>query len=97
MEILLVLYIFVVLIGAVAIIFQLPENFDIKEKAIILGAIGIFVRKLFQNKNTFGVVLSTLLIVLILPSICIVAGIQVLLWVIEGAKYVWKLGNRRIK
>lgn len=95
MEILLVLHIFVVTIGAVAIVFQLPENFDIEEKAIMFGAIGVFVRKLFQNKNPFGVILSILLLTSILPSICIVAGVQVLLWLIEGAVYVWKLGNRR--
>lgn len=96
MEILGIIYIFIVAAGAVGIVFELPESYNtVTQKTFLLSAIHSFVKKLFLDKNLFGKVLSGLFLVGIVPSVIIVVAIQVLVWIALAVHYIWKLGNKR--
>lgn len=96
MEILGIIYISIVVAGAVAIVFELPESYNpVTQKIFFLSAIHSFVKKLFSDRNLFGKVLSGLFLVGIIPSVSIVVAIQVLVWIALAVYYIWKLGNKR--
>lgn len=96
MEILVIIYIFIVIVGAVVIVFELPDSSNpVSQKKLLLSAIRSFVKKLFSDRNLFGKVLSGLFLVGIAPSVGIVVATQVLVWIALAVHYIWKLGNKR--
>lgn len=51
----------------------------------------IFV-SLFKNKNLFGIFLSILLVVILLPCFILLCMVQLILWLCILLEYVWNLG-----
>lgn len=58
---------------------------------IISNIRDVFV-SLFSNKNLFGIFLSILLVVILLPCFILLCMVQLILWLCILLEYVWNLG-----
>ena len=58
---------------------------------IISNIRDVFV-SLFSNKNLFGIFLSILLVVILLPCFILLCMVQLILWLCILVSYVWNLG-----
>lgn len=71
---------------------------NIKEENYKTGcliALKDFLINLFSWKNWFGVVLSTIVLVISIPAMLLILMVQLLFYVLMGFGYVWELGKKK--
>ena len=71
-------------------------NTDYKNFEIIYD-IKDFVIRLFSNKNAFGILLSCILLIILLPCLIILTIQQLVLWLVSLGSFIWKLGMKEKK
>ncbi len=49
---------------------------------------------LFEQRNLFGMVVSTIVFIISIPSMLLVMLIQVFIYIVLGFVHIWKLGNK---
>ena len=73
--------------------FLLQADDDFKTGALI--GIKEFVGELFYNRNIFGIFLSSMFLILVIPTIILALGIQVVVWISMFLGYIYNLGNKK--
>ena len=73
--------------------FLLRADDDFKTGALI--GIKEFVCELFYNRNIFGIFLSSMFLILVIPAIILVLGTQVVVWIGMFLGYIYNLGNKK--
>ena len=73
------------------ILSQADDNF--KTGALI--EIKEFFDELFYNRNIFGIFLSSMFLILVIPAIILVLGTQVVVWIGMFLGYIYNLGNKK--
>ena len=73
------------------ILLQADDNF--KTGALI--GIKEFFDELFYNRNIFGIFISSIFLVLVIPAIILVLGTQIIFWIGMILGYIYNLGNRK--
>ena len=73
--------------------FLLRADDDFKTGALI--GIKEFFDELFYNRNIFGIFISSIFIVLVIPAIILVLGTQIIFWIGMILGYIYNLGNRK--
>ena len=74
------------------ILSQADDNF--KTGALI--GIKEFVGELFYNRNIFGIFLSSMFLILVIPAIILVLAVQIVVWIVMILGYIYNLGNKKI-
>lgn len=71
------------------VIFTLNDNDN--------GLIGLkeFIETLFFERNLFGKIQSTFILIICIPSMIVTLIFQVLLWIIKLFIYIWRLGYKK--
>lgn len=64
------------------------ENFE------IIHDIKDFVVRLFRNRNAFGILLSCILLIILLPCLAILVLQQLVLWLVSLGSFIWGLGKK---
>jgi hypothetical protein len=68
-------------------------NTDIRN--CVLVEIEEFVAFLFQQRNTFGILLSVFVFIALLPSFILALLSQCLYWFFGITEYIWELGKKK--
>ena len=71
----------------------LQEDDNFKTGALI--GIKEFFDELFYNRNIFGIFLSLMFLILVIPAIILVLGTQVVVWIGMFLGYIYNLGNKK--
>ena len=71
----------------------LQEDDNFKTGALI--GIKEFFDELFYNRNIFGIFLSSMFLILVIPAIILVLGTQVVVWIGMFLGYIYNLGNKK--
>ena len=90
--ILIMFYIVFNLIVTLGITSQVNDN-DTKIGGLI--AIKEFIEELFYDRNCFGMLLSTVVLILSVPAILIVIATQIIFWIGMALGYIYNLGNKK--
>ena len=80
------------------VIFYIAEKSEIEygdRHNFILSALGDFIKKLFVGKNWFGIVLSLLIFIVLIPAFLLLLLIETILWLIFLGVLIWNLGNKK--
>ena len=64
------------------------ENFE------IFHDIKDFVARLFRNRNAFGILLSCILLIILLPCLAILVLQQLVLLLVSLGSFIWGLGKK---
>lgn len=54
-----------------------------------------FIETLFFERNLFGKIQSTFILIICIPSMIVTLIFQVLLWIIKLFIYIWRLGYKK--
>ena len=73
--------------------FLLQADDDFKTGALI--GIKEFVSELFYNRNIFGIFISSIFLILVIPAIILVLGTQIIAWIGMILGYIYDLGNKK--
>lgn len=73
------------------ILSQADDNF--KTGALI--GIKEFFDELFYNRNIFGIFLSSMFLILVIPAIILVLGTQIIAWICMILVYIYNLGDKK--
>ena len=68
---------------------------DDNSKTGALIGIKEFFDELFYNRNIFGIFLSSMFLILVIPAIILVLGTQVVVWIGMFLGYIYNLGNKK--
>lgn len=68
---------------------------DDNSKTGALIGIKEFFDELFYNRNIFGIFISSIFIVLVIPAIILVLGTQIIFWIGMILGYIYDLGNKK--
>ena len=90
--IILVVWLFLSIMLALYIGVRVDENADARISVMI--AIKNFVQELFSDKNWFGIVLSSIILIIAMPALLLVFLIQVVNWLIVLVMIIWSLGSK---
>lgn len=66
------------------------------EHNFILYSLWNWIKDLFKEKNWFGIMLSIVVLVLIIPAILILLFYEIVMWLFYGISLIWKLGNKNL-
>ena len=66
---------------------------DFKTGALI--GIKEFVGELFYNRNIFGIFLSSMFLILVIPVIIFVLVVQIVAWIVMILVYIYNLGDKK--
>ena len=89
----LLIYFVLNLFALFGILLQADNDF----KTVALIGIKEFVGELFYNRNIFGIFLSSMFLILVIPAIILVLGTQVVVWIGMFLGYIYNLGNKKDK
>ena len=77
----------------------LNELKGLEKYTVGLGTLMYLIVGWFTNKNIFGIVLSSLAVVITIPGILFFLGLELISWTVCLVLYltcfIWRLGNRR--
>lgn len=93
LEIFMILEIFITLGLFLYICINIGET-DKKRKTFVLSSLIKFLKKLFLNKNWFGITLGLVIFFLAIPAILLVLLGEILMWLIVLGAMLWDLGNK---
>ena len=62
----------------------------------ILFEIKEFIEELFYDRNYFGMLLSAVVLILLVPAILMVIATQIIFWIGMALGYIYNLGNKKI-
>ena len=86
-----VIYLVLNLFALFGILLLTDDNF--KTGALI--GIKEFVSELFYNRNIFGILLSSVFFILIIPAMILVLATQIIAWIGITLGYIHNLGNKK--
>ena len=92
LTIILVMWLFLNIMLALYISIRVDENADARTSVMI--AIKNFVQELFSDKNWFGIVLSSIVLIIAMPALLFVFLVQVFYWLIVLVMIIWSLGSK---
>ena len=92
--IIIIFYIVFNLIVTLGIASQVDDN-NTKMSGLI--AIKEFIEELFYDRNCFGMLLSAVVLILLVPAILMVIATQIIFWIGMALGYIYNLGNRKDK
>lgn len=87
-----VMWLFLNIMLALYIGVRVDENIDARMSVMI--AIKNFVQELFSDKNWFGIVFSSIVLIIIMPALLFVFLLQVFYWLIVLVMIIWSLGSK---
>lgn len=93
LEIFMILEIFITLGLFLYICINIDET-EKNRKTFVLSSLIEFIKKLFLNKNWFGIILGLAIFFLAIPAILLVLLGEVLMWLIVLGSMLWRLGNK---
>ena len=73
------------------------DNEDKDRNTFILTSLGNFIRKLFMDKNLFGIILGLITFVLIIPAMLLLLLLETIMWLIVLVVAIYDLGNKNIQ
>ena len=76
-------------------LFGILSQTDDDFKAGALIGIKEFVGELFYNRNIFGIFLSSMFLILVIPAIILVLGTQSMFWIGMILVYIYNLGDKK--
>ena len=91
--ILIIFYIAFNLIVTLEIASQVDDN-NTKMGGLIV--IREFIEELFYDRNCFGMLLSAVVLILLVPAILMVIATQIIFWIGMALGYIYNLGNKKI-
>ena len=80
---------FIVMLGIAS---QVDDN-NTKMGGLI--AIKEFIEELFYDKNYFGILLSAVVFILVIPAMIIIVATQIIFWIGMILGYIYNLGNKK--
>lgn len=92
LAIILVVWLFLNIMLALYISIRVDENADARTSVMI--AIKNFVQELFSDKNWFGIVFSSIVLIITMPALLFVFLLQVFYWLIVLVMIIWSLGSK---
>ena len=93
LTIILIMWLFLNIMLALYIGVRVDENVDARTSIMI--AIKNFVQELFSDKNWFGIVLSSIALIIAMPALLLVFLMQVFYWLIVLVMIIWSLGSKK--
>ena len=93
LTIILVMWLFLNIMLALYIGVRVDENVDARTSVMI--AIKNFVQELFSDKNWFGIILSGIILIIVIPALLFMFLMQVFYWLIVLVMIIWSLGARK--
>ena len=85
-----IIYLFLNLFAFFRILLQTNDNF--KTGALI--GIKEFFYEVFYNRNIFGVFLSSMFLILVIPAVILILITQIITWLIMILGCIYNLGNK---
>ena len=92
LSIILAVWLFLNIMLALYISIRVDENADARTSVMI--AIKNFVQELFSDKNWFGIVFSSIVLIITMPALLFVFLLQVFNWLIVLVMIIWSLGSK---
>jgi hypothetical protein len=95
------LEIFLVIVGSVIglanfiSIIAIMMDADSDMRVCVLASAKESVALLFQQRNTFGTLLSVVILITLLPCFILAFLLQCIYWCFDIAKYIWELGKKK--
>lgn len=89
-----ILWFFITLVFCFVITININDN-NVKSGSLI--AIKEFIKKLFCERNTFGIILSVITLVIAIPAFLLILITQFLFWICYLMIRIWNLGNMKQK
>ena len=86
-----IIYLVLNLFALFGILLQADNDF----KTVALIGIKEFVGELFYNRNIFGIFLSSMFLILVIPAIVLVLAVQIVFWIVMILGYIYNLGNKK--
>ena len=87
-----IIYLVLNLFVSFGILLQVDDD---NSKTGALIGIKEFFDELFYNRNIFGIFISSIFLVLVIPAIILVLGTQIIFWIGMILGYIYNLGNRK--
>ena len=94
-EIIIVVLSIIYLVLNLFVLFGILLQSDDDFKTGVLIGIKEFVGELFYNRNIFGIFLSSMFLILVIPAIILILGTQVVVWIGMILGYIYNLGNKK--
>ena len=89
-----VLYLILNICVSFGISFQM-DNDNIKTSGLV--ALKEFIEELFYDRNYFGILLSAVVFILVIPAMIMIFVTQIILWICMILGYIYNLGNKKDK
>ena len=86
-----IIYLVLNLFALFGILLQADNDF----KTVALIGIKEFVGELFYNRNIFGIFLSSMFLILVIPAIILVLAVQIVVWIVMILVYIYNLGDKK--
>ena len=87
-----VLYLILNICVLLGISFQI-DNDNIKTGGLV--ALKEFIDELFYDRNYFGILLSAVVFILVLPAMIMIVATQIIFWIGMILGYIYNLGNKK--
>ena len=71
------------------------DKLDSNRNSFMLVALWDSIKKLFVNKNWFGIILGVIIFILVFPAIIFLFLFEVIIWLIVLVTMIWDLGNKK--
>lgn len=86
-----IIYLVLNLFALFGILLQADNDF----KTVALIGIKEFVGELFYNRNIFGIFLSSMFLILVIPAIILVLAVQIVVWIVMILGYIYNLWDKK--
>ncbi len=68
---------------------------DENRNNFVLTTLKGFIKKLFVERNCFGIILSSIIFIIIIPAILFLLLSEILMWILCLLITIWNLGNKK--
>ena len=85
----------VALIATFIITFQIADKADSRNDKYITKALIVYIKELFDERNVFGKILSSVIFIIGVPAFLITILIQLFVSAIRFSIKIWNLGNKK--
>lgn len=87
--------IIVEILATLVIGFLITDKADKDRNEYITTALKNYIKELFIGRNYFGIVLSTIVFIIGIPTFFIIICLQVMACIVKLLTTMWKLGNKK--
>ena len=87
-----VLYLIINICVMLVISFQIDDD-NIKTASLV--ALKEFIEELFYGRNYFGILLSAVVFILVIPAMIIIVVSQIIIWIGMILGFIYNLGNKK--